>query len=263
MDIAAIIAGAGSGTRLGADKPKALVKLAGEALIVHAVRGMQEAGVDRIVVTIPADSPSAAEDFSAALASVDIGDDSLVLTPGGVTRQESVSLGIAAVKNFFPCATHVLVHDAARALTPAPMIRRVCGLLEAGAAAVIPVLPVVDTIKEISPDPDASAAAALTNCAVSPSYTEKVMRTLERSSLRAVQTPQGFTIDLLERAHMNAASLSASEQSAAPDDAALVELLGEAVRTVPGDSSALKITTPFDLQVAELLMAQRSASISA
>ena len=62
---------------------------------------------------------------------------------------------------------------------------------------------------------------------------------------------------------MNAASLSASEQSAAPDDAALVELLGEAVRTVPGDSSALKITTPFDLQVAELLMAQRSASISA
>ena len=78
MDIVAIIAGAGSGTRLGADKPKALVKLAGEALIVHAVRGMQEAGVDRIVVTIPADSPSAAEGFSAALASVDIGDSSRI-----------------------------------------------------------------------------------------------------------------------------------------------------------------------------------------
>lgn len=253
MEVTAIIAGAGSGTRLGAHKPKALVELLGEPLICWAVRGMRAGGVTQIVVTVPADDPTAAIEFGEALQSAGLAD--VVLTSGGGTRQESVARGLAAVHDHFPGTTHVLIHDAARALTPPAMIRRVTGALAVGMPAVIPVLPVTDTIKIITPDQDAAQAAAYMRAKPVPAYTEAVVRTAARETLRAVQTPQGFELELIRRAHAAGVQLSANEQQAAPDDAALVELLGEPVRTVPGDARALKITTPFDLQVAQLLAA--------
>ena len=230
MSLAAIIAGAGSGTRLGADLPKALVPLDGEALIVHAVRGMNAAGVADVVVTIP---PDFRDDFARVLTDAGLRAE---LVDGGATRQASVANGLAAVD-----AEFVLVHDAARALTTPAMIRRVVAALEAGHAAVVPALPVTDTVKSVG--------------AANVDGTEPVVATLNRAELRAMQTPQGFAVDLLVRAHEAGAALSAAEQSAAPDDAALVELLGEPVVLVPGDQRALKITTPFDLAIAQLLRA--------
>lgn len=247
MNVTAIIAAAGSGTRLGACKPKALVELAGEPLLVHAVRSMREAGVEQIVVTTPADDAAAQEECAAALAQQKCAS-RIIFTPGGGTRQESVARGLDAALANFPGTTHVLIHDAARALTPADMIKRVTGLLAVGAPAVIPVVRVIDTIKRVCPDPDAV-------------YTEEVLETLDRSSLRAVQTPQGFDVEVLRAAHQAGAKLSADELSAAPDDAALVEMIGRPVSSVPGDSRALKITTPFDLELAHWLL-QRSARLA-
>lgn len=239
MSVAAIVAGAGSGTRLGAGQPKALVPLAGEALLVHAVRSMNEAGIADVVVTVPTEA-SALADFEKTLLAAGL---TARLVPGGVTRQDSVANGLAVID-----ADFVLVHDAARALTPVAVTRRVVAALEAGAQAVIPVLPVVDTIKLVR-TPAQNSAGVLD---------EVVERTLQRSELRAVQTPQGFVREVLQAAHRLGSSLSATEQSAAPDDAALVELLGIEVCTVAGDARSLKVTTPFDLAVANLLVAEAS-----
>jgi len=122
----------------------------------------------------------------------------------------------------------VLVHDAARALAPPELVERVSAAVREGHAAVIPVLPVVDTIKQVH-------------------ATGAVAGTLDRSVLRAVQTPQGFQRRALERAHAEAVD----EHT---DDAGMVEKLGLTVWTVAGDEAALKITRPFDLAVAELLL---------
>lgn len=282
--ISAVIAGAGSGTRLGANMPKALVPLNGEPLIVHAVRGMNSAGVDDIVITIPPDHEA---DFAEALKRAGL---AARLVAGGATRQGSVANGLAVISSDL-----VLVHDAARALTPPEAIIRVVEALEAGHRAVVPALPVTDTIKEVSA-PEVVARAdsapqdfarsdavpqvlARTNSAteVSASHVadpdgderspapgavvvEPVVGTLDRSSLRAMQTPQGFDVALLRQAHEAGAKLSEDEQSAAPDDAALVELLGEPVVLVAGSQEALKVTTPFDLRVAELIARQRVES---
>ena len=245
MNVTAIVPAAGAGTRLGADKPKALVELAGEPLIVHAVRGLRSAGVQQIIVTAPDDS-AVQQGFSSSFALAHI--DDVVIISGGHTRQESVACGLAAVRASWPETSHVLIHDAARSLTPPAMIRRVLNMLVAGAPAVIPVLPVVDTIKKI-----------VTTTDVDP-YTDLVERTMDRNLLRAVQTPQGFQMELIERAHQLSARMNAQEQTAAPDDAALVELMGEPVRTVPGDRRAFKITTPFDLELAQWLMERASSS---
>jgi 2-C-methyl-D-erythritol 4-phosphate cytidylyltransferase len=118
---------------------------------------------------------------------------------------------------------------------PPDVVRRVLAALDAGADAVVPVLPLADTVKEVDDE-------------------RAVVRTIERSSLRAVQTPQGFRRDVLERAH-------ASGLSAATDDAALVEAIGGGVMTVDGSPEALKVTTPFDLIVAEAILDRRRAHV--
>ncbi|XCB29269.1 2-C-methyl-D-erythritol 4-phosphate cytidylyltransferase [Arcanobacterium hippocoleae] len=232
---AAIIAGAGAGARLGANMPKALVLLDGEALIVHAVRGMLAAGIADIVVTVPEEYTNT---FAKTLQTAGL---SAKLVTGGATRQESVANGLAACN-----ADYVLVHDAARALTPPEMIQTITAALKVGSNAVIPAVPVVDTIKSGTIAADSAGREKLS-----------VAKTLNRSELYAIQTPQGFSRELLLRAHEAGRSLSATEANAAPDDAALVELLGERVEIVPGHPNALKITTPFDLQVAELMVCGR------
>jgi 2-C-methyl-D-erythritol 4-phosphate cytidylyltransferase len=126
-------------------------------------------------------------------------------------------------------ARYVLVHDAARALVPADVVRRVIEALAGGAVAAIPVLPVVDTIREVTPTGSA---------------------TVDRSRLRAVQTPQGFARDVLERAHRLVADMGLQ----VTDDAAAVEALGYPVVLVPGDREALKVTEPLDLLFAEAIV---------
>lgn len=262
MTVSAIIAGAGSGTRLGANMPKALVKLAGAELIVHAVRSMKNAGVDDVIVTVPAESR---REFAQALDRAGL---EARLVDGGLTRQDSVSRGLADVTTQF-----VLVHDAARVLTPVDMIERVVAALLAGHRAVVPALPVTDTIKRVRAKDafdriaagdaraagDSRAAGASRADGVADHRPEYVKKTVRRERLRAVQTPQGFDVDLLRQAHEAGKEMSAEEALAAPDDAALVEKLGVAVAIVPGSQEAMKITTPFDLAVAELIAARGDA----
>jgi 2-C-methyl-D-erythritol 4-phosphate cytidylyltransferase len=144
---------------------------------------------------------------------------------GGAERHDTVRLALDAIGN----PEFVVVHDAARPLTPVDQIRRVVAALADGQRAVIPVLPVVDTIKAV----DANGV---------------VLGTPERSGLRAVQTPQGFVTDLLRRAYQRAGTVDAT------DDASLVENLGIPVHTVAGDPLAFKVTTPLDLRLARAVL---------
>lgn len=233
-DACAVLTAAGSGSRLGCELPKALVSLSGRPLLWWAARGLRAGGVGTIVVTAPA---SCLADFREAIADID---DVLVVAGSDRSRQASVALGLAALGD---CAAHtvVLVHDAARPLTPPQVTARVINAVRAGAGAVIPVLPVSDTLKTV----DASGL---------------VTGTPRRADLAAVQTPQGFRWDVLTRAHEAGASLGADEAVAATDDAGLVEAIGAAVHTVAGDERSLKVTRPLDLALARLLADQESIS---
>ncbi|MFB9182614.1 2-C-methyl-D-erythritol 4-phosphate cytidylyltransferase [Dactylosporangium sucinum] len=222
-DVAVLVPAAGMGVRLGPGGPKALRLLRGEPLLVHAVRRVAAApSVGCIVVAAP---PDAVSDVEALLAPITSGPAGVVVVAGGATRQASVALALAAVPASFDI---VLVHDAARALTPPGLVEDVASAVRGGHGAVIPVLPVVDTIKRV----DSSGA---------------VLGTVDRSSLRAVQTPQGFRRDVLAKAHEAAVDDHT-------DDAGLAERIGVAVHTVAGAEAALKITRPFDLAIAELLL---------
>ena len=211
---AAIIAGAGMGHRLGADLPKALIQIDGVTLIERAFAALSPV-VDEIVITAPAGY----EDQFRAI----VGESAQVIT-GGVLRSDSVNL---ALKSLSPSVTYVLVHDAARALASSELASKVLNELINGEAAVIPALNVVDTIKEVDRD----------------GY---VRNTPDRAVLRAVQTPQGFSVEVLKRAH------EASQD--ATDDAALVEALGIKVKTIPGEARAMKITNPEDIATAITLL---------
>ncbi len=148
---------------------------------------------------------------------------------GAATRQGSVRAALAVLP---PEVDVVLVHDAARPLIPPAVVEAVLAAVRAGAAAAVPVLPVIDTLKSVD-------------------ATGTVVGTVDRSMLAAVQTPQGFRREVLEQAHRQASS------AALTDDAGLVEALGIAVRTVPGDPAGFKITTPYDVVLAEALLGRR------
>jgi 2-C-methyl-D-erythritol 4-phosphate cytidylyltransferase len=163
------------------------------------------------------------------------------MVDGGATRADSVRAGIAALMDGIEA---VLVHDAARALTPESVFHRVTDALAAGAAAVIPGVAVVDTVKTV-------AATTGEDSALAP---EIVTGTAPREELRAVQTPQGFQIGILLKAHEAARTLDQQQAGAVTDDAMLVEMLGTPVHAVRGSSQSLKITTPLDLILAEGLL---------
>ena len=211
---AAIIAGAGLGNRLGANLPKALLQIDGITLVERAFTSLSSV-VDEIVITAPTGYETEFRKI--------VGESAKVIT-GGVLRSDSVRL---ALDSLSPSIEYVLVHDAARGLATPDVARRVLDALKAGESAVIPVLPVVDTIKEID----------------SAGY---VRTTPDRSALRSIQTPQGFEVSVLRRAH------EASED--ATDDAALVEALGIKVKTIDGEARALKITNPSDIATAHSLL---------
>jgi 2-C-methyl-D-erythritol 4-phosphate cytidylyltransferase len=223
-DVAILVPAAGLGVRMGPGRPKALRTLAGEPLLRHAVRNVAAAlSVGVIVVAAPPDDVAAVTRMLDSIAVP------LVVVAGGPTRQASVAFALAAVPADFDL---VLVHDAARALTPPSLIEAVAAKLRAGSAAVVPALSVVDTIKRVGP-------------------ADEVIATVDRSVLRAVQTPQGF-----RRATLIAAHATAADDHT--DDAGLAEQAGVRVDTVPGDELAFKITRPFDLVVAEALLASRA-----
>ncbi|GAB6938278.1 2-C-methyl-D-erythritol 4-phosphate cytidylyltransferase [Isoptericola variabilis] len=242
MTTLAILTAAGSGTRLGRDLPKALVALEGFPLVVHAARRLAASGVvDSLVVTCPAGLDAAVRDVVAQDPHVDV---PVRVVEGGATRQASVAAGLALAG---PDDDVVLVHDAARPLAPPRLVRRVVEAVRAGHGAVVPGLPVTDTVKRVAPASSAGGAGV-----------ERVVETPDRAALRAVQTPQGFDRALLERAHARGASRATAEGLAATDDAGLVEALGETAYVVGGEETAMKITTERDLQVAALLLEEES-----
>ncbi|HWV77586.1 MAG TPA: 2-C-methyl-D-erythritol 4-phosphate cytidylyltransferase [Isoptericola sp.] len=242
MTTLAILTAAGSGTRLGRDLPKALVALEGFPLVVHAARRLAASGVvDSLVVTCPAGLDAAVRDVVAQDPHVDV---PVRVVEGGATRQASVAAGLALAG---PDDDVVLVHDAARPLAPPRLVRRVVEAVRAGHGAVVPGLPVTDTVKRVAPASSAGGAGV-----------ERVVETPDRAALRAVQTPQGFDRALLERAHARGANRATAEGLAATDDAGLVEALGETAYVVGGEETAMKITTERDLQVAALLLEEES-----
>jgi 2-C-methyl-D-erythritol 4-phosphate cytidylyltransferase len=219
MTVALIVA-AGSGERLGAGRPKALVELAGRPLLqwsIDALRCVE--GIERIVAALPAGTPAPA---------------GVVGVAGGAVRSDSVRRALAAAG---PGET-VLVHDAARPLLTPALAEAVIAALAAdpGADAAIAAAPVTDTIKRVD-----SAGV--------------VRETLDRSELWAVQTPQVFRREALERA----LSVAPEQLVRATDDAWLIERQGGRVLVVHTGEPNLKVTTPLDLQVAELLLAGRAA----
>jgi 2-C-methyl-D-erythritol 4-phosphate cytidylyltransferase len=217
----ALIVAAGRGERLGSGGPKALVSVAGRPMLEWSVAALREvAAVRAIVMALPVDRLDAAPQGVLAVA-------------GGATRSESVTAALAAA----PADDEVvIVHDAARALaTPALFAAAVLELEQLGVDAVIAAAPVTDTIKQVGVDGRA------------------VERTLDRSRLWAVQTPQVFRREALRRALSSAPELVAS----ATDDAWLVERQGGTVAVLPASPENFKITTPLDLRLAEMLLNER------
>jgi 2-C-methyl-D-erythritol 4-phosphate cytidylyltransferase len=192
-------------------------------LLGHALsRVLAVRAVGHVVVVAPQTHLSAARAVVDATARPEVVD----VVPGGAERTASVAAGLAALR---PDDAVVLVHDAARALAPPRLFDAVIAAVRSGAEAVVPGLPVVDTIKTV----DGAGV---------------VEDTPDRDRLRAVQTPQGFTRSLLERAHASGASAS--------DDAGLAERIGAQVHVVPGDARAMKVTTPHDLAVAAVYLGE-------
>ena len=219
----AVVPAAGSGQRLGAGIPKAFLELDGRTLVERAVAGLLESGaVDHVVVAVPPDRVEQGKRLLAERATV---------VAGGADRTQSVSLALSALPGW-QVPDFVLVHDAARALTPAGLIVRVVDALRAGHGAVVPALPVSDTIKAV----DANGV---------------VLGTPERAGLRAVQTPQGFTTNLLMRAYR---AYQAAGTADFTDDASLVAHVGGQVQVVEGDPLAFKITTQLDLLLAQTIL---------
>ncbi|MEJ2867265.1 2-C-methyl-D-erythritol 4-phosphate cytidylyltransferase [Actinomycetospora sp. OC33-EN08] len=216
MGVAAVVPAAGSGLRLGAGMPKALVRVAGVAMVARAVDGLLASGVvDDVVVVAPPEHLDAMAEVTTAGRVV----------PGGPDRVASVALGLAEVRD----ANVVLVHDAARCLCPASVVASVVAAVRAGHGAVVPAIPVADTVRRVDAD-------------------GHVVDLVDRTGLLAVQTPQGFDAEVLRRAHAAAGELRAT------DDAGLVEAIGGEVVTVPGDPRAFKITSALDLAMAEALV---------
>jgi 2-C-methyl-D-erythritol 4-phosphate cytidylyltransferase len=194
-EIAVIIPAAGSGERLGIGIPKALAEISGETLIEHALANIRDIA-EVVVIAAPAG-------FEGEFRKV-LSDPSVIIVAGGALRSQSVANALRVLPDQI---NYVLIHDAARSFAPKELAERVLIELRAGEKAVVPALDVVDTIKVVD-------------------STGYVVATPDRETLRAIQTPQGFTIDVIKQAHAAGGD--------ATDDAALVAELGVAVKVIPG-----------------------------
>lgn len=185
----------------------------------HAASGLR--AVERVTTTVVVAHPTAVDLARSLLPAT------VVVVPGGATRQRSVAAGLAALPSDID---FVLVHDVARAFVPPEVVGRVIGALDNGADAVIPVIPVVDTLTAV----DADGA---------------VLGTVDRTALRGVQTPQGFRLAALVAAHRAADAIGADHT----DDASVVERHGGTVVAVEGSELAFKVTRPLDLVLADVV----------
>lgn len=236
MAVAAIVVAAGAGTRLGADRPKAFVELGHEPLYARACRALVESGaVDTVVVVVPDGLVDEAERVLRNPAV--LGSFPLTVVVGGPSRQASVANGLAVLEVEVDV---VIVHDAARSLAPPGLFRAVVAAVAAGHDAVVPGVAVADTVKQVGDADDLGA--------------RPVRATIDRGPLRLIQTPQGFRRDSLARAHLAGATRAAADDTAAGDDAGLLEALGESVHVIPGDPLAFKITTAHDLLIATVYL---------
>ncbi|MFI8593881.1 2-C-methyl-D-erythritol 4-phosphate cytidylyltransferase [Microbacterium sp. NPDC078428] len=233
-----VVVAAGSGERLGAGAPKAFVGIDDHSILNHALRGVFRGPVAQVVVVAPAER--AGDALTEALAVADRTDaaaplpsgrrrDLVHVVAGAATRQGSVAAGLGAL---WAGIEVVLVHDAARALTPPEVFERVVAAVDETAAGVVPVLPVIDTLKRVAGS--------------------DVVEAVDRAPLAAAQTPQGFPRDVLDAAYRAAAGEFT-------DDTALVAAAGGRITTVPGHASAFKITTPADLERARSLVQDAGA----
>jgi 2-C-methyl-D-erythritol 4-phosphate cytidylyltransferase len=218
VSVWAVLAAAGRGERLGSDRPQAFARLGGRPLRAESLERLEESGwIDAIVIAAPPDweEPSilVAEEIAATKVSSAV--------TGGESRSESVRLALAEVPEEVAV---VLVHDAARPLLPEEVIERVLAPLSEGWDGVVPAVPLADTVKRVEGD--------------------RVVETLPRENLVAVQTPQAFLADALRRA-------VAGDVSAATDCASLVESQGGRVKVVVGDPRLLKVTDVDDLALVE------------
>ena len=218
----AIVLAGGSGTRMGAGMNKVLLKVGGIPAIVRSLRAFAPFCQGLVCVCRPEDEAEIRE----------LADQyglSFLLAPAGFDRQESVANGLKMLPEN---AQYVLVHDGARCLVSSDVIEAALDSVKAKGSGVAAVA-VKDTIKQAAPD-------------------GSVIATPARASLKAVQTPQGFTVALLKRAH----EAALQKGLRATDDAALVEAMGETVYLTPGSEMNFKLTTPQDLVLAEALLDQ-------
>ena len=222
MDLAVVLAGAGEGRRMGALGPKLLIPVGGRPALERVLDSFLEVeSVGEIVAVIPKALLKQAEKLIASRPNPRGAN--LHAVPGGDTRADSVRLGIEALTGSLP---FVAVHDVARVNVSSELIERVLrAARESGAA--IPGSPLRDSVKEVA--------------------SGRVVRSVDRDRLHAVQTPQIFSHDILSRAHATAAE----ERAAATDDAMLVERIGCEITVVPGEPSNLKLTEPGDLALLE------------
>lgn len=223
--VAALVPAAGKGERLGPGVPKALREIAGTPMLVHAVKALAASPLVEVVVV--AAPESSVEEVRGLLARQEFSADVSVVA-GGDTRSESVARALIALPADVDI---VLVHDAARPLVPVEVVTGVVTAVRDGHDAVIPVTPVVDTIKSITDE-------------------GQILGTVPREQLRATQTPQGFRREVLQRAH-------AEVDSPVTDDAGMVESLGIAVYAIDGHEEAFKVTKPIDFLLAEAVFAKR------
>jgi 2-C-methyl-D-erythritol 4-phosphate cytidylyltransferase / 2-C-methyl-D-erythritol 2,4-cyclodiphosphate synthase len=222
MSVAVILVAAGQGERLGAGKPKALVHVAGVTLLEHAIsRAVATKDLKHLVITA---TPGFRSEFLELAKPHVPSSIELSVVEGGETRQLSIALALAAVSAE---AEVILVHDAARAFTPTEVFDRVVAEVTASGFGVIPVVPVHDTVKR--------AAGS------------EVLETVDRSELRAAQTPQGFPANMLREAY---AAITKDHT----DDASMIQAAGHRVLSVAGDRMAMKVTTKDDLILASHLI---------
>ncbi len=225
MSAAAVIVAGGRGVRFGEEGPrKQFRELAGVPVAARACRPFLDvAEVETVVLVVPPDVAAEPPGWVRRL--------EVTVTAGGAERRESVARGLAELPG---SVGTVLVHDGVRPLVTVDLVSRV--LSAAAGSGAIPVLPLRDTVKEVRED-------------------GWVVRTLDRSRLRRVQTPQGFPLEELRRAHREART-----DVPATDDASLCEAAGLEVRTVAGDPENLKVTTPEDLARAAWILERRAAA---
>ncbi len=222
-NVCVVIPAAGLGERLGLNQPKAFVNIKNHSLLTLTIKRVLEIDrVGHIIVAVPKEFQDEALnhiDRAIREAGKKIPVD---VVSGGETRTDSVKNSLLALD---PLDAFVLVHDAARPFVPKSVFSDVIKKLDEGSKAVIPVINVIDTIKEVE--------------------NNQVVSTLDRSKLKAVQTPQGFAREVLSEIYANA------DLKPATDDAGLAELAGIVVTTVAGSMESFKITTAFDLEMAQ------------